>query len=360
VRNHPLVRWLLNQPAVRWLLKPVLAYREYKRLKMEYPQVVSALAQTRQTLSDTTAQLSDTRSHLATTLQERDKARGTLAEWGRFAPPGHFYSPVPSKEDVAKHVAARERRAFLAPLPAINSNDEFQLQVLDCLKPYYAAVPFQAEPVAGLLYHYNNPHYSYTDAIILFCMLNHFRPRRLIEIGSGFSTCAILDVNRRCFDSRIQITSIEPYPELLHSLVEKSNDLLTIVTGKLQDTDTGIFDQLESGDILFIDSTHISKLASDVNHIIFEILPRLKAGVIVQVHDIYLGFEYPDCWLEEGRAWNEAYLLRAFLEYNEHFRTLLFISYLQNKYEAWFAQNMPDTLLNKGGCFWMEKLRDGR
>ena len=82
----------------------------------------------------------------------------------------------------------------------------------------------------------------------------------------------------------------------------------------------------------------------------------VKPGVIVQIHDIYLAFEYPDSWLIEGRAWNEAYLLRAFLEYNERFRILLFISYLQNAHEAWFQNHMPETLLNKGGCFWMEKL----
>ena len=66
--------------------------------------------------------------------------------------------------------------------------------------------------------------------------------------------------------------------------------------------------------------------------------------------------EYPGVWLREGRAWNEAYLLRAFLEYNEHFRILLFLSYLQNVYEPWFREHMPDTLVNKGGCFWLEKV----
>ena len=88
-----------------------------------------------------------------------------------------------------------------------------------------------------------------------------------------------------------------------------------------------MFDQLESRDVLFIDSTHVSKLGSDVNYIFFEILPRLKPGVVIHLHDIYVGFEYPKPWVTEDRAWNEAYLLRAFLEYNERFRILLFISY---------------------------------
>jgi hypothetical protein len=78
--------------------------------------------------------------------------------------------------------------------------------------------------------------------------------------------------------------------------------------------------------------------------------------VAIQIHDIYIGFEYPDKWLCEGRGWSEAYLLRSFLEYNQSFRILLFIGYLQVMHEAWFREHMPDTLLCKGGSFWMEKL----
>jgi len=241
-------------------------------------------------------------------------------------------------------------------LPAINLNDKSQLNLLDLLTPYYGRIPFQARPAEGLLYHFDNPNFPHADAVMLFCMLNHFRPRRLIEIGSGYSTCAILDTNRLFLGSQMQITSIEPHPELLCSLIAKSNDTLTIIESKLQDTKIEIFDQLERGDVLFIDSSHVSKVGSDVNYIIFQVLPRLKPGVIIQTHDIYFGFEYPGVWLREGRAWNEAYLLRAFLEYNEHFRILLFMSYLQNMYEPWFHENMPATLVTKGGSFWMEKI----
>jgi predicted O-methyltransferase YrrM len=217
-------------------------------------------------------------------------------------------------------------------------------------------VPFRDNPVPGLLYQFANTYFSYTDGIVLFCMLNALRPRRIIEIGSGFSTCAILDTNRLCLEGQAQVTCIEPHPEILRSLLPKSQNAVTIVESKLQDIDPGIFDELGPNDVLFIDSSHVSKVGSDVNYVVFEILPRLKAGVVIQIHDIYIGFEYPDKWLREGRAWNEAYLLRAFLEYNQSFRILLFLGYLQNMHEAWFREHMPDTLLRKGGSFWMEKL----
>lgn len=293
---------------------------------------------------------------IATIIQERDELKRILADVGPFAPPGHFYSPIPSQTDVEAHLERIQRKSLLVELPAIRMDDRTQLEFLERLKPYYSQLPFRAGPVEGLLYQFDNPHFSYADASALFCVMNYFRPQRLIEIGSGFSTCVILDTNRVCLGSRTQILSIEPHAKLLRSLIEKSHDALTIIESKLQDTDLEVFDQLSAGDILFIDSTHICKAGSDVNYVIFEILPRIKSGVIVQIHDIHPAFEYPDVWLREGRAWNEAYLLRAFLEYNDRFRILLFLSYMQNAHEDWFRHNMPQTLLKKGGSFWMEKL----
>jgi predicted O-methyltransferase YrrM len=307
---------------------------------------ITELTDVRVSLQDRLADLTDERNRLGEILDGMNH--------GLFAPPGHFYSPIPSKHDVEKHVA--RHGVPIRDLPGVGMDDQTQMAVLEHLSTYYPQIPFQSGPAASLLYHASNPAYSYTDGIILFCMLNHLRPRRVIEIGSGYSTCAILDTNRTSLGSQVQITSIEPHAELLRSLIGQTTDPLTIIESKLQDVDLQMFDQLESRDVLFIDSTHVSKLGSDVNYIFFDILPRLKPGVVIHLHDIYAGFEYPDPWVKEGRAWNEAYLLRAFLQYNERFRILLFISYMQNAYEAWFQQNMPDTLLRKGGCFWMEKL----
>ena len=292
---------------------------------------------------------------VAVISQERDELKAIVTKMAQYAPPGHFYSPVPSKEDVEEHLERMHRRGLLAPLAAVQMDDRAQLDLLERLKPYYSRVPFQAQALEGLLYQFDNPNFSYTDGIILFCVLNHLRPRQLIEIGSGFSTCAILDTNRLFLKSQTKVTSIEPHAKLLRDLIAKSNDAITIVEQKLQETELEVFDQLEAGDILFIDSSHIAKAGSDVNYIIFDILPRLKPGVIIQIHDIYLALDYPDVWLREGRAWNECYLLRAFLEYNEHFRILLYVCYMQNAFEDWFRLNMPDTLLRKGGSFWMEK-----
>ena len=115
----------------------------------------------------------------------------------------------------------------------------------------------------------------------------------------------------------------------------------------LQSIPLAVFEGLESGDVLFVDSTHVTKRGSDVNRIFFEILPALPVGVIIHFHDIFYPFEYPDNWMHEGRGWNEAYLLRAFLEYNDAFEILLWNSMLV----------AMGHLTGDGGSIWLQKVR---
>ena len=198
----------------------------------------------------------------------------------------------------------------------------------------------------------------YSDAIMLYCMIRLLKPRRIIEVGSGFSSCVTLDTNELFFENSITTTFIEPYPQLLLSLVketDKSN--VTIIAERLQDVDLEQFDALQRNDILFIDSTHVSKINSDVNRIFFDILPRLSEGVHVHLHDIFFPFEYPKEWIYEGRAWNEAYLLRALLQYNSAFRVVLMNTFMEHVHESFFAKKMPLCLKNTGGSIWIRKDR---
>jgi len=326
---------------IKVMLLPHRALQERARLIDQVNATDGKLVDARNHIAELTEARVSLQDELAAVTDERDRFGEILAalDTAHFVTPGHFYSPMPARTDVEEQLERLNQVDLLLKLPGIDMNLSGQFKLLDSLRSYYSKVPFKAESTPGLLYRLENSYFSYADGIVLFCMLNALRPRRIIEIGSGFSTCAI-----------------DPHPEVLRSLLAESHDAVTIVESKLQNTDMGIFDQLGANDVLFIDSSHVSKVGSDVNYIIFEILPRLKAGVAVQIHDIYLGFEYPPKWLREGRAWNEAYLLRAFLEYNQQFRISLFIGYLQTLHEAWFREHMPDTLLRKGGSFWMEKL----
>ena len=184
----------------------------------------------------------------------------------------------------------------------------------------------------------------------------HRKPRRIIEVGSGYSSCVILDTNDLFFDGSISCTHIEPYPDLLHRPVgPEMNETLDIRQSKLQDVPLTLFDELQANDMLFVDSTHVSKAGSDVNTLFFDVLPRLKPGVLVHLHDIFYPFEYRRDWLEEGRAWNEAYLLRAFLQYNHSFRILFFSAYVAVTRQEWLRQNMPLCLEDVAGSLWVER-----
>jgi len=136
-------------------------------------------------------------------------------------------------------------------------------------------------------------------------MIRHLSPKRFIEVGSGYSSCVVLDINELFFDNRISLTFIEPHTELLFSLIKESDkETSKIIPTDLQDVGLEVLSELCPEDILFIDSTHVSKIGSDVNHIFFEILPRLARGVYIHFHDVFYPFEYPKEWIYEGRAWN--------------------------------------------------------
>ena len=270
-------------------------------------------------------------------------------------PAGHFYSPVPSDEDVA---AALRRTPADFEGNGIDLHLPEQMQLLQLLAEMYPSIPFKEQGAPGFRYRYDNGTYAYGDAIMLHLMIRWLRPQRIIEVGSGNSSCVTLDTNQHFFNNQIRCTFIEPFPAFVQSLL-KPDDQIDLLPARLQDVDLAVFDTLERRDILFIDSTHVSKLNSDVNRLFFEILPRLNPGVFVHIHDIFPGFEYPEQWLREGRAWNEQYLLRAFLQYNDHFHIRLFPGLLANYDRAWFEKNMPLVLSNPGGALWIEKLDNG-
>lgn len=283
---------------------------------------------------------------------------GGTARWDmgyRFAPPGHYYSPIPNYDEIE----ARESQIWGAVPPrlaGIQLNVDEQLALFERLTEYYDELPFKPGKCDNMRYHFDNPSYSYSDGIILYAMLRELKPNRVIEVGSGYSSCVMMDTNELFLNNSVQVSFIEPYPQLLHSLM-KAEDVneYQIIPEALQDVDPKIFSQLQSNDILFIDSTHVSKINSDVNMIFFEILPRLTEGVYVHFHDIFYPFEYPKDWVYEGRCWTESYLLRAFLEFNNAFEIAFFTTFLEHFFEDRFRERMPLCLLNRGGSIWIRR-----
>lgn len=272
----------------------------------------------------------------------------------QWVPAGHFYSPYPSIEEVQEY---KNGPRAAGAMGGIDFQDEAQFALMEAFAKLYGDIPFADKPVNGLRYGYINSSYPAGDSIPLHCMIRHLRPKRIIEVGCGNSSCASLDTNDRFFDSKIEMSFIEPYPDFFHSLLrpeEKSR--VRLLVQRLQDVPVSEFERLEPKDILFIDSTHISKLNSDVNYFLFEIFPRIRPGVFIHIHDVFFPFEYPVEWLEEGRAWNEQYILRAFLQFNDRFKIRFFNTYLFQKHRAWFEKHMPRCLAHPGGSIWLERV----
>ena len=313
----------------------------------------------------TTKALDEASATISLLVRERDELHARIRELVQssnrppgdpiFVPPGHFYSPIPSLAETK-----RDEALIWGPpprdLPGIQLAESNQLLLFEQFLPFYSELPFKEQKTAGLRYYFENPAYSYCDAIVLYCMIRHLRPQTIIEVGSGYSSCATLDTNELFFANSITCKFVEPHPALLLSSI-KGEDIqrITVLPQRLQDVDLGEFERLKKNDILFVDSTHVGKINSDVNRLLFEILPRLAPGVHIHFHDVFYPFEYPKPWIFEGRAWNEQYLLRAFLQYNSAFQVVFMNTFLTHFHREVFQRAMPLCLKNCGGSLWIKK-----
>ena len=270
-------------------------------------------------------------------------------------PDGHFYSPVVDRE----RVAARRDRIWPASPTAlgIDFDDASHLHVLDELFPRYIAdYDYPEHPVdaAPQAFFTRNPQFTWLDPRLLFVLLRAWRPRRVIEVGGGYSTLLLADVNRRWFENAIDVTSIEPYPPAF--LQTHLDGLTRLLRQDVQDVPLEAFASLRAGDVLFVDSSHVAKTGSDVNHLFFEVFPRLARGVHVHLHDIFLPHDYLPQWvIDEGRSWNEQYLLRALLMHSTAFRVEFGASYAFHAHRERVVRALahPKGHGFAGGSFWI-------
>jgi hypothetical protein len=334
-----LSRLFRRLPPVRRLVE------ENQRLQAELAASNAQLRKLEQNVADLSAQVTQIESVLA----EYRKRESPF-------PPGHFYSPIidPSDEWVQR---AMEREAQPSETAAELGIDEAEmLRWFDKIAQHYTSNPFPEQPTPGRLYHYANSNFPLADALALLGFMVEVRPRRLVEVGAGYSSCAAIDINEQYLGGNTQLTFIEPYPETALSLFgdnEKYRERL--LQQRLQDAPLSIFTELEAGDILFIDSSHVAKTGSDVPDYLFRILPRLQPGVIVHIHDIFYPFEYPREWIEQlGRSWNEAYLVRAFLHGNPAFRVLYMSAWVYKCRPDLLEWQMPLCIKHGGGSLWLQ------
>jgi hypothetical protein len=258
--------------------------------------------------------------------------------------PGHFYSPYP---DIPM-VRSRWGTIFCQPhesAAAVDERIEHQLALAQQLEPFLQDFPYtlsaDESEVKGTLdgrplrYRCNAQYQTFPlDAVLLSGMLRFFQPRRVIEVGSGCSSAIMLDVreSQRWIDQ--ELTFIEPYAQhYFYSLIRKEDrDCIRLLETPLWDVDDSVFASLQAGDLLFIDSSHVAKIGSDVYEYLFRIFPRLASGVLIHIHDITPNYEIAPAWFERGWYWNEGAFLRAFLMYNDAFEVTFHSSLLFRRF----------------------------
>jgi predicted O-methyltransferase YrrM len=284
--------------------------------------------------------------------------RRHFAEWQRHGfnlTANHHYSPIP---DLAEASAVLDRRSALRGLEL---NAEAQLRFLEEVCPRYREEYTAFRDGAGGAphdFHFQNGVFERVDAEVLHCMVRHHRPKRMIEVGSGFSTLisAAACARNAAEGSPCDFVAIEPYP---NDLFRRSVPGLTrLVEQPLQVVDPKRFEDLDAGDILFIDSTHVLKTGSDVALLYLDVIPGLRPGVLVHVHDVFLPDEYPRSWIEQEHVfWNEQYLLQAFLAFNRCYEVLWAGSYLRRDHPQELIRAFPGFSPERHlpGSFWMRR-----
>ncbi len=269
----------------------------------------------------------------------------------------NFYSPVNDLEFLEENRDLWHGRG----LPrGVNWDLEGQVEYLEGIASFareLVDVPNEMAP-GPPSYHWRNDFWNGLDAIAQYAILRDARPRRVVEVGCGWSSLLMAEAllrNEAEGAGRTQVDQVEPYArkELLSALP----DHWRLHESILQRAPLELFESLEAGDVCFYDGSHVARAGSDVAWFFFEILPRLAPGVLVHVHDIFWPNDYPDQWIfEGGLSWNEQYVFQAFLMGNREFRLTLA--------NAAVADAFPDRLQAAlgtvptaltGGSVWMRR-----
>ena len=244
---------------------------------------------------------------------------------GRHITLNNYNSPIPDTNELTDNLWGKKE------LKGINMNEQKQLALLSIFAQFKNEYnEFYEDPLVdkdSLLYKYltNNTAFGGVDGDVLYCMIRYFKPNKIIEIGSGFSTYLMAHaiLKNRQDDSTYdgELVVIDPYP---NDIVRAGfPGLSRLIAQKVQDVPLSEFKQLTKNDILFIDSSHVLKIGSDVQYEYLEILPRLNSGVLTHMHDIFLPLEYPKTQVINLHIfWNEQYILQAFLSCNRCFEVL--------------------------------------
>lgn len=262
-----------------------------------------------------------------------------------------YYSPIPDLANLPAGVWDTRD-----PLRGISFDLDAQMEFVEReLSGPVGELVWGGDVDARYVYKPDNDSYPLPDARVLYGMIRHLRPRQIVELGSGQTTRVMAQAcreNARAGTST-QLRAFDPFPTAID---DNLPGLAELVRTKAQDVPDEVFSELQAGDVLFVDTTHTVKIASDVNHIILRVLPLLAEGVYVHIHDIFLPYEYPQFFFADyGLYWAEQYLLQAFLEFNSSFEVLCAVHALGREQGSRMAVAGVLAQGEIGSSFWVRR-----
>lgn len=267
---------------------------------------------------------------------------------GVFPISDHYYEPFLGR--------SANNQAKKRSLPGIKFNIENQLLFLKNFNYQNELIEISSLPVSHLNYSFSKGPFRSGDAEILYNIVRFLKPKKIIEIGCGHSSLlihhAIANTSKGEVNYRCHHICIEPYEAGYLSKLD-----VEFIKKPVEQMDLNLFESLEDGDILFIDSSHIIRPGGDVLFEYLEILPRLKKGVYIHIHDIFSPNDYLKEWVEDGvNFWNEQYLLEAFLSCNDNFKVVCSVNLLKNSYYANLKEVCPFLSEEREpGSFWIQR-----
>jgi hypothetical protein len=266
-----------------------------------------------------------------------------------------FYSPIPHLDELP--AGAFERASELPGLPwDLDAQAAFVQENLAA--PAAEFRPPVTAPEGSGRYAIQNPAFGLLDATVAYAMARWLRPRRVVELGSGFSTLVTAEAGRRneAEGRPLALEVYDPFPNVVHDDLPGLEALHRVPA---QDVPLSVFEGLADGDVLFVDTTHVVKLGSEVNYVVLEVLPRLSKGVVVHIHDIFLPYEYPRSWFEDlALYWNEQYLIQAFLAHNDAYDVLVGLHALRRQRRSELAAALTGAVVDhEAGSLWLRRSR---
>lgn len=281
------------------------------------------------------------------------KSEKIFMEAGVYPIIDHYYFPLINPKKYLKNSLRDDRH-----LPGINLNIDSQLKLLEIFDYNNELTDIPIEGTGNTHFYYNNGMFESGDAEYLYNIIRKFKPKRIIEIGSGFTTILMaMAINKNKKDNpeyNCNLVCVDP------NLTLKLEDYGAIVIKEsIESLDIKFFKGLEKNDILFIDSSHVIRPQGDVLFEYLEVLPTLNTGVLIHSHDIFTPKDYLDDWvINQHLMWNEQYLLEALLTNNLEFRIIGALNFLAHNHHDMLAEKSPVYAIQKNrepGSFWIVK-----